>query len=150
MLIRELSTDQCLEFLSGATLGHLACALAGQPYVVPIHFSLDPDRRCLYGFAGVGQKVSWMRENPHVCVEVPEISDKNRWTTVLVFGRYEEITDAPEFAERRKRALDLFQQRREWWLPAAAQLPSREAPAVVIYQIHIDRVTGRTASRNRD
>jgi nitroimidazol reductase NimA-like FMN-containing flavoprotein (pyridoxamine 5'-phosphate oxidase superfamily) len=147
MQIRELTTEECLELLNGMRMGHLACALAGQPYVVPIHFSFDPHQKRLYGFSGIGQKVSWMRQNPHVCVEVPDIADKNRWTTVLVFGRYEEIEDSPEHAETRKRVLDLFQQRPQWWLPATAKVGSREAPAVVIYQILIDRVTGRSTSR---
>jgi uncharacterized protein len=149
MLIRDLNTDQCIELLKRATLGHLGCALAGQPYVVPIHFSFDAERHCLYGFSAVGQKIAWMRENPHVCVEVPDIADKNRWATVVVFGRYEEIQDSPEFAETRKRVWDLFQQRNEWWLPAAAKHGSREAASVLIYQIHIDRLTGRSASRDR-
>lgn len=149
MQIRELSTDECLEFLRRMRLGHLGCALAEQPYVVPIQFSCDPDHERLYGFSGVGQKVSWMRENPQVCVAVSDIADKNRWTTVLVFGRYEEIEDSPEHAATRERVWALFQQRQEWWLPAAAKVGSREAPAVVIYQIHLDRVTGRSSSRDR-
>jgi uncharacterized protein len=149
MQIRELSTDECLEFLRRTRIGHLGCVLAEQPYVVPIHFSCDPDHHRLYGFSGVGQKVSWMRQNPQVCVEVPDISDKNRWTSVVVFGRYEEIEDSPEYAETWKRVWALFRQHQEWWLPAAAKVGSHEAPAVVIYQIHIDRVSGRTASRDR-
>ena len=32
-----------------------------------------------------------MRENPKVSLEVEEIEDKNSWTTVVVFGRYQEI-----------------------------------------------------------
>jgi uncharacterized protein len=148
MLIRELNGDQCRELLKRKTLGHLACALAGQPYIVPIHFSFDSERDRLYGFSAVGQKVSWMRQNPHVCIEVDDILDKNRWTTVLVFGRYREIEDSPEYAETRKRAWDLFQERREWWLPAAAKVESHESPSVLIYEIQIDRLTGRTASRN--
>jgi nitroimidazol reductase NimA-like FMN-containing flavoprotein (pyridoxamine 5'-phosphate oxidase superfamily) len=114
---------------------------------VPIHFSFDADRKCLYGFSAVGQKVTWMRENPRVCVEVSDISDKNRWMTVLVFGRYEEIQESTEYADTRKRVWDLFQQRSEWWLPAAAKLGGRESAAVVIYQIHVDRLSGRSASR---
>jgi nitroimidazol reductase NimA-like FMN-containing flavoprotein (pyridoxamine 5'-phosphate oxidase superfamily) len=149
MLIRELNTDQCVELLGRTTLGHLGCALGRQPYVVPIQFSFDSDRHCLYAFSAVGQKIAWMRDNPYVCVEIPDITDKNRWTTVLVFGRYEEIEDSPEHAEIRKRVWDRFEQRREWWLPAAAKLDSRESSAVVVYQIHIDRLTGRTASRDR-
>ena len=149
MLIRELSTDDCRELLKRTTLGHLGCARAGQPYVVPIQFSFDADRNCLYGFSAVGQKIAWMRESPHVCVEMADITDKNRWTTVLVFGRFEEIQDSPEHATTRARVWSLFQERREWWLPAAAKLGSHESSAAVIYQIHIDRLTGRSASRDR-
>ena len=90
-----------------------------------------------------------MRENPKICVEVEEITDKNRWTTVLVFGRYEEIGDSPEEAETRQRVMDRFQQRPEWWFPAAAKLASRERHAMVIYRIQIDRLTGRRTARER-
>ena len=148
MQIRDLNPEQCLELLKRSTLGHLGCVLDSQPYVVPIHFSFDPERHCLYCFSAVGQKIAWMRENPYVCVEVPEIADKNHWTTVLIFGRYEELEDTPEHADARRRMLSLLKERREWWLPATAKLGSRESAAVLLYQIHIDRVTGRSASRD--
>jgi nitroimidazol reductase NimA-like FMN-containing flavoprotein (pyridoxamine 5'-phosphate oxidase superfamily) len=41
----------------------------------------------------------------------------------------------------------LFQQRPEWWLPAAAKVGSRERHAVVVYRIRIDRLTGRKAAK---
>jgi nitroimidazol reductase NimA-like FMN-containing flavoprotein (pyridoxamine 5'-phosphate oxidase superfamily) len=149
MQIHELTPHECAEILERTTVGRLACALRGQPYVVPIHFSFDPDRGCVYGFSTVGQKVLWMRENPKVCLEVEEIQDRDHWQTVIAFGRYEEIQDSPEEAEARVRAHDLFQQRQEWWLPAAAKLGSRERHAVVVYRIQIEQVTGRRAARNR-
>ena len=146
MRIRELSTEQCLEFLSRMTLGHLGCARNGQPYVVPIHFSCDAERNCLYGFSGVGQKIAWMRDNPRVCVEAADITDKNHWTTVLVFGRFDEVEDD---ADARHRIWERLRERHEWWLPATGKTASRESHAALIYRIHIDRVTGRSASRDR-
>lgn len=143
-----MSPPECEEILNRTDLGRLACAHEGQPYIVPIYFSFDADRTCLYTFSTVGQKIAWMRDNPKVCVEVDEIADKNHWTTVLVFGRYQEITDSVEEAETRKRAWERFQQRPEWWFPAAAKLTSRERHAVVVYRIQIDRLTGRRASRD--
>lgn len=147
MRIFELSPTECAEILQRTTFGRLACAKDGQPYVVPVQFSFDLERGCVYGFSTVGQKVQWMRDNPLVCLEVEDIADKTHWQTVIVFGRYEEIQDSPEEAEARDRAQRLFQQRPEWWLPAAAKVGSRERHAVVVYRIHIDRVTGRKASR---
>jgi uncharacterized protein len=146
MRIRELSTGQCLEFLSRMTLGHLGCARAGQPYVVPIHFSCDAERNCLYGFSAVGQKITWMRDNPQVCLEVADITDKDRWTTVLVFGRFEEVEDD---ADARQRVWDRLQDRPEWWLPATGKTGSHESHAALVYRIKIKELTGRSASRSR-
>ena len=148
MLIHELTPKQCADVLQRVTLGRLGCANGGQPYVVPVHFSFDLERGCVYGFSAVGQKVLWMRENPLVCLEVEDVSDKNHWQTVVIFGRYEEIHDSPEEADARQRAMALFQQRPEWWLPAAAKVGSQERHSVVVYRIHIDRVTGRRAARD--
>jgi nitroimidazol reductase NimA-like FMN-containing flavoprotein (pyridoxamine 5'-phosphate oxidase superfamily) len=147
MLIHELTPTECAEILQRTNLGRLACAKDGQPYVVPVHFSFDLERSCVYGFSTVGQKVMWMRENPRVCLEVDEVADKDHWQTVIVFGRYEEILDSPEEPEARLRAVTLFQQRPEWWLPAAAKVDSLERHAVVVYRIQIHRVTGRRAAR---
>ena len=57
MLIHELTSKESAEFLQRTNLGRLACSKDGQPYVVPIHFSFDLDRGCLYSFSTVGQKV---------------------------------------------------------------------------------------------
>ena len=149
MRILELSTAQCVEILSRAHLGHLGCAHDNQPYVVPIHFSFDADRHCVYAFSTIGQKVEWMRENPKVCLAIDDIADKDHWTTVVVMGRYQEIHNVPEEADARRRAERLFHERREWWLPAAGQLQSGERHEMVVYRIHIDSVTGRRASRDR-
>jgi nitroimidazol reductase NimA-like FMN-containing flavoprotein (pyridoxamine 5'-phosphate oxidase superfamily) len=90
-----------------------------------------------------------MRENPHVCVEVEDVSDRFHWTTLVIFGRYEEITDSPEEGANRQRALKLFEPRAEWWLPGTAKVGPREQHAIVVYRIHIDTMTGRRAARDR-
>lgn len=146
MLIHELTLDECRAVLSRMDLGRLGCARHDQPYVVPIHYSFDGDRDCVYAISTIGQKIEWMRDNPKVCLEVEDITDRHHWTTVLAVGRYEEIQQAPEEAEARRRAEQLFQQRHEWWFPGTARLPSGERPHVVVYRIRIDRVSGRRAA----
>ena len=143
MQVHELSRAECEEILVRNHVGHLACALAGQPYIVPIHFSFDGEESCLYAISPAGQKIEWMRENPKVCVEVAAISGNTAWTTVLVFGSYEEVGRDPKDAEARTRAERLFEQRERWWFPAAATVSSRKLGEMVVYRIRIDRLTGR-------
>jgi nitroimidazol reductase NimA-like FMN-containing flavoprotein (pyridoxamine 5'-phosphate oxidase superfamily) len=150
VLIHDLTAEQCREVLTRTNMARLACARANQPYVVPIFFSFDAQDGCLYSFSTLGQKVDWMRGNPKVCLEVEEIGGQHQWTTILVFGRYEEITDSSEHADARRLAHDLFQQRPHWWLPAAAKLRGgEEHQSPVLYRVRIDRVTGRRAGRER-
>ena len=150
MLIHELGAPDCMVILERSDLGRLACAHHDQPYIVPIHFSFDRERQCLYAFSAIGQKIEWMRENPKVCVEVEDLADRAQWTTVLAFGRYEEMGDSPEDQASRNAARALFEGRPEWWLPAAGKVASRdEHPSVLIYRIRIDRLTGRRAGRRR-
>ena len=80
-------------------------------------------------------------------MEVEDVSNKNHWTTILVFGRYEELDDSATEKAARNSAQELFSKRPEWWLPAAAKVGPSEHHAIVIYRIQIDRLTGRRASR---
>jgi uncharacterized protein len=144
MLIHELSAAQCEQFLARQHIGRLACAREDQPYIVPISFTFAPDDNCLYSFSTVGQKVEWMRSNPKVCVEVDEIINQLRWTTVLIVGRYKEIesSDAPT----RQRAVELLQQRTQWWLPGAGETTGTAThTTAVFFGVKIERITGRRA-----
>jgi uncharacterized protein len=148
MVIHELTAVECREVLRRVSVGRLACCRGEQPYVVPVFLYFDADGDCLYGFAAVGQKIDWMRSNPRVCVEVDDVADQTHWTTVLAFGRYEEVGDSAPDDVARRRAFHLFQQRPNWWLPGAAKLEGgSEHDTAVIYRIRIDRLSGRRAAR---
>jgi nitroimidazol reductase NimA-like FMN-containing flavoprotein (pyridoxamine 5'-phosphate oxidase superfamily) len=147
MIIHELTPAACAEVLSRGSVARLACCRMNQPYVVPVSFVYDPRQVCLFSFSAIGKKVEWMRTNPSVCVEVEDFEDRFNWTTVVVFGRYDEIGDAPKHQELRQRALHLFSERSRWWLPGAAKLGASEHQNVVVYRIHIDSMTGRRTTR---
>jgi uncharacterized protein len=149
MVIHELTPSECEEVLARATVGRLACARHDQPYVVPTSVYFDSAEKALYSISTVGQKIDWMRDNPKVCVEVDDISERFHWTTVVVFGRYEEIHESERESPARRRAFELFQPRTEWWLPGLGKLTiGEEHHTAVIYRIRVDRITGRRASHS--
>jgi uncharacterized protein len=145
MIVHELTRDECDHMLSRRHLARLACARHNQPYVIPVSFTFDPTARALVGFATVGQKIEWMRDNPKVCVEIDEIIDDIHWTTVVVNGSYEEIDSAD--GTQLARAQELFQSRHAWWLPATARPTDDAEHAIhVFYRIVIREITGRRTS----
>lgn len=149
VLIHKLTASECRQILARARYGRLACARSEQPYVVPVTLYFDPDGDCLYGFSTLGQKIRWMRDNPMVCVEVEEVESRVHWTTVLVFGRYEEIPKGAG-SDLRRRAQELFNSQPQWWLPGTATLtPDEQHVLPVVYRIRINKLTGRRAAASR-
>jgi uncharacterized protein len=143
MLIQSMTRQASNEILERAKLGRLGCAHEGQPYVTPILFAYSGNH--LYSFSTLGQKVEWMRTNPLVCLEVEEITSREDWATVIVFGRYEELPDTPAYEADRKRAYDLLQRRPAWWEPGFVKtvLDGKERPLEPVYfRIAIDTVNG--------
>ena len=144
MIIREMTKEECSSALGGADFGRLACARGNQPYIVPIYFSYDGKH--LYGVTTAGQKIEWMRSNPLVCLEIDERASHFQWMSVIVFGRYEELAEAPEYADARSHALEVLQKRETWWQTASAATETREQRPPIFFRIHISQVTGHRAT----
>jgi uncharacterized protein len=147
MLISEMNGRECRDLLDRLGFGRLACARDNQPYIVPIYFSCESDR--LYGFATFGRKIEWMRLNPRVCIEADEVVSHFEWASVIIFGRYEEFPDTPEYSAARMQAQSLLEKRSLWWQTGFAANQRRSQPhsaTGVLYCIHIEEITGYRAS----
>jgi nitroimidazol reductase NimA-like FMN-containing flavoprotein (pyridoxamine 5'-phosphate oxidase superfamily) len=112
-----------------------------------MNFALDDDY--LYGFTTLGNKIEWMRSNTSVCFEVEELKNHNNWTSIIVFGRYEELPDKPAYESARQRAFAALQKRVMWWEPAWISLKGssqEHSYTPVFFRIHIAKITGRRAN----
>jgi uncharacterized protein len=141
MLINEMSAEECRGALEQMRFGRLACSRDNQPYVVPIYFTADGSY--LYAFSTLGQKIEWMRANPLVCVEADDVQDQSQWTSVVVFGRYEELPDDPRWEQERQRAHALLESRAMWWQPAYVASTHRGEPhslTPIFYRIRINSI----------
>lgn len=146
MIIREMTKEECLDALTKAGFGRLACARDNQPYIVPVYFACD--KSYLYGVATEGKKTDWMRSNPLVCVEADEILYQSQWKSVIAFGRYEELPDIEKWRWVREHAHTLLQKRPNWWQPASVATTHRGIPhslTPLFYRIRIDQITGHQA-----
>jgi hypothetical protein len=147
MFIHEMSENECRTALKRASFGRLACAHDNQPYVIPTYFASEG--YYLYGSSTLGQKIEWMRSNPHVCVEIDERTSHDEWMSIIVLGRYEELPDTLKNKVARARALELLQRRAMWWEPAYVSASHRDSPhssTPISYRVHIDRITGHRAT----
>ena len=104
-IIRELPPDEIEALVRRSFIGRIACCDHrgnGRPYLVPIAFGYDGES--LYAHSGPGRKLSTMRANPFVTVEMDEATAPDTWQSVIAEGAYEEIDD-PADRERALRTL---------------------------------------------
>jgi uncharacterized protein len=143
MLIKDVAPNDCLHLLASLHLGRLACAKDSQPYVRPFDFAYD--NNYIYSFSTVGQAITWMRANPLVCVQTDQVASHEEWLSLIIFGRYEELPDTPEWESQRALAFQLLQARPIWWEPGYAKTVVRgvERPLIPVYfRIAITEITG--------
>ena len=136
-MIERMSEEEARSLLRAGRLARLGCVADGYPYVVPVNYVFDGESVISHSLPG--RKIDAMRAFPRVCLQVDEVRDQMRWKSVLVFGTFEELTNAGE----RERALGIL-------LPLFPHLTPVEslivadagAPAPVVYRIRVERVTG--------
>jgi len=147
MIVTEMDLPECMALVQASRLGRLACALDGQPYVVPFNYAADG--RDLYSFSLTGKKVEWMRQNPKVCVQIDHLAGRE-WRSVVIYGRFEELPDEPGWKAQREHAWSLLSREVEWWAPGAFK-PAGQGPAPhLFYRIVTGEVTGRRALPDRN
>jgi nitroimidazol reductase NimA-like FMN-containing flavoprotein (pyridoxamine 5'-phosphate oxidase superfamily) len=145
MRIISISQQECSDLLNRVSMGRLACSLDGQPYVVPVTFSYEPD--CIYIFSTVGKKIDWMRQNPKVCLQVDEVGTNSNWTSVVVMGTYLEL-HKPQHAAQLEHARELLARNSQWWLEPLAERREQTSDLSiepVFFRIDIGSMSGLRA-----
>lgn len=152
-MVGHLTKEQIITVLEENALGRLGCSDGTQTYIVPINYYYDGEAIVMH--SEVGLKVHMMRQNPHVCFEVDELTDFTNWKSVIVFGRYQEI----EEVEEKKEVMDAFvNSMMHIKLSETALLPEihkqrlhpRTGPLdTVIFKILIEKMTGRYETDNQ-
>lgn len=104
-VIRGLPLDQIEKLLRTAIVGRIACSHPDvpRPYLVPLAYGYDGE--AIYAHTGPGTKLTYMRANPLVTIEVDSAEAADHWESVVAEGTFEELAD-----EARERALRIIYQ----------------------------------------
>jgi nitroimidazol reductase NimA-like FMN-containing flavoprotein (pyridoxamine 5'-phosphate oxidase superfamily) len=136
-MISKLSEEEALSLLRDKRIARLGCVAGNEPYVVPLNYIFND--RSVLSHSLPGRKLTAMRENPRVCVQVDEIKDLCSWKSVIAYGRYEEIIEPAERERALIRLLSSFPK-----LTPVESLSAEDAaaPAPVVFRIRVDSITG--------
>src|SRR6478736_1706957 len=139
--MRELDRDEIEEFLLAQRVARLGCHAGGEAYVVPVIYAYGDG--AIVTVTQEGRKVSMLRENPRVCVEIDEYDADGRgsWRSVIAYGTAKELAD-----EEIEAALALLRERFARTSGRQAE-PRPLSPGVVVLKIGLEKVSGRAVER---
>ncbi|TDH28543.1 pyridoxamine 5'-phosphate oxidase family protein [Segetibacter sp. 3557_3] len=91
-MIGKLNSTEIEEVLRDQVIGRIGCHADQVTYIVPISYSYDGTFIFIHSKGGM--KIDAMKKNPNVCFEVEAFENMANWRTVILWGTFEEITNA--------------------------------------------------------
>lgn len=145
-MLGKLNDTEIRNILSSQAIGRLACTDGKQPYIAPVTYMYDGE--FIYGQSNVGTKLEMLRKNPNVCFEVDLILDMRNWQSVLVYGKFEELTTKKANEAREKFFGKLFPLATSSTIhphqhAVDGETEDKERLKHVMYRIKIKKATGR-------
>lgn len=148
-----LNEQQVDEVLEKNITGRIGCTDGKMVYIIPITYLYDG--KYIIGHSKEGMKIRLMREHPEVCFEVDEMLNQANWKSVLVWGRYEELTDPRERYYALDRLIRKIYKLRvsETALPSYTFTPEGhlvlpDEPKTIVFRIFPEKKSGRFEIRN--
>ncbi len=140
MIIKEMSDYDIREIIQHTHVGRLGYIFEDRPIVVPMTFRFSGGS--LYSFTTGGQKIEAMRKNDAVCILFDKIESRTKWQTVLVQGRYREITHE----EEQEAIVKMMASEPTWWEPAYIKTITKEGTErelkPVFFRVDIEKCSG--------
>ena len=93
-MVGKLNVDQLDHVLANNVTGRIGCTDGQKVYIVPVSYAFNNAYLVIHSKEGM--KIDMMRQHPHVCFQIDEITNLTNWRSVILWGDYEEITDPKE------------------------------------------------------
>ncbi|MEO5788870.1 pyridoxamine 5'-phosphate oxidase family protein [Gelidibacter sp.] len=87
----NLEEKDSLSVLENDYLGHLSYIYQNKPFVVPITYFYDPERKLIICYSAEGHKMNAMRKNNQVALSVVDVDGLTRWKSVMAHGKFEQL-----------------------------------------------------------
>lgn len=147
-MIKNLEASACLKLLDSYYIGRLAYIYGKSPYVVPVTYFHQTEEKCILGYSANGHKIAAMKKNGDVALQVDDIQSIQKWRSVLVHGRFEELEGSTakkyvhKFAEGVQNTIVKTNGAKPKFIQDfTSRLQKGTIP--IVYRIHISDITGK-------
>ncbi len=135
----RLDEPEARAVLARNHVGRVAYSFRDRVDIEPIHYVVDGN--WIYGRTSIGTKLATLAHHPWCAFEVDEVRDTFDWESAVVKGTFHLLDPQVGSPDAYGRAVALLRQLVPGTLGADDPAPHR----IVLFGIHIDEITGRTA-----
>ena len=152
-MVGNLRKKEIQEILRNNYIGRLGFCLDDKPYIIPTTYYYDEMASGIISHSREGMKIEAMRKNLEICFEIEEVDNLSKWRSVLLWGRYEELTGSTaryalhNFVSHIRQLLSKEGRNTEHFINDMSYADSEEGAAVV-YRIHILDQSGKYGSHD--
>ena len=143
-----MEISQCLELLGNNYIGRLAYISGKTPHINPITYYHDAEEKSILSYSSPGHKIEAMERYGEVAFQVDEIETIQKWRSVLVQGRFEELagSTAKKYLHRFSEGVQQTIQKKGGETPKfirdfSSRLQNRGLP--IVYRIVITDIIGK-------
>jgi nitroimidazol reductase NimA-like FMN-containing flavoprotein (pyridoxamine 5'-phosphate oxidase superfamily) len=145
-MLGELNDVEIKNILSSQVVGRIACTDGVHPYIVPVTYTYDG--QYIYGQTTAGKKLDMLRKNPNVCFEIDLMIDMRNWQSIIVYGKFEEMSNADATKVRQILYDRIFSLSASTTVHSFGEEPVQKIEEggkalPVLYRISISKITGR-------
>ena len=140
--IRELTRAECDALLERNLVGRIAFTFRDRVDIEPVHYVYA--KGWLHGRTSLGTKLATLRHHPWIAFEVDEIQGLYDWRSVIVHGAVHlpDREGSPSDHDAFESTLGLIRKLEPLALEPGDPTPQRQ----VLFRIHVDELTGRSAT----
>lgn len=147
-MIKNLEQNEITFILENNYIGHLSYISQNKPYVVPITYFYDKTSNAIICYSGEGHKITAMRKNSNVSLQVSEISTVNNWKSILVHGKFEQHfgSDAKAYLHAFSLGVkDVIMEKEQTKLDFISEFSSKiyKGESPIVFLIRIEELTGK-------
>lgn len=140
-MARDMTAAEIDALLSEQYVVRIACRDGDELFVVPVAYARDA--LGIVAFSFEGRKLTMMRADPRVCVEIDDVTHLGRWRSLVGWGEFEELRGHDRLEAMGRLGARLG--------PLLHDRKSRERldraladdPAPVVFRIRLGTITGR-------
>ncbi len=152
----DLTFDQCEKILLAEHYGHLGCVENHEPFVYPVTYLYKDGY--IYSHTTEGAKTEMLRKNPHVCLQVEQVTTGYEWSSVMCHGIFQELTNHDEVHAVQLLLAEQYANisLAEGKVPVSPvleyihSLKAEQIRTSIVYRIDIQKTTGRAEKHSKN